>query len=157
MDEHTPYSIEQIQAALGPPMRTQINTILPLHTTHEVSVFACGCEAIPVANHLFHWERCKLHGRMPTINISNRRCGIEPLDTLDYDATGLLGELISRQETAPRDSCGCTSVEFSGELIVQNRKSVLRLVKARILTEVSPDTYVLNFFTCYDPESEEWY
>jgi hypothetical protein len=157
MDEHSPYSLEQMQAALGVPIKTRINSILPLHTTHEVKIFACGCEAIPVAGGLFHWERCVLHGRMPTIKISDRRSGMKPLDALDYDSTGLLGELIARQQDAPRDSRGCANVQFSGEIIAEHRGSVLRLVEARILSEVAPDNYVLNFFTCYDAESDEWY
>lgn len=158
MDEQQlPYSLEQMQKALGAPIKTQTNTILPLHTTHEVKIFACGCEAVPVSGGLFHWERCVLHGRMPAIKISDRRCGRKPLDALDYDSAGLLGELIARQQDAPRDSCGCANVQFSGEIVAENRGSVLRLIEARILSEVAPDIFVLNFFTCYDAESGEWY
>jgi len=157
MEVSRPYSLEELIAELGQPTDTHVNSILPWHTTHVVQEFACGCEGVPAAVG-YSWMRCKRHGRAPTVNISDRRCGAVAIDVLMEGGTAdLLAALIVQQATQPRDSDGCVSMRFSGAVISIFEESVQRLTAAQILTEVDNGVFALNYFTCFDDDSDEWY
>lgn len=123
----------------------------------DVLVFGCGCRAMPNGDRFVLSPPCDAHGNLDVVRISDRRCGPLALATLSFDATGLLAHLVRSQESCERDAAGCTHVSYRAEVIERNQSAAEELIEARILTRRPDGSYDLNWFTCFDMATGEWY
>lgn len=123
----------------------------------EVLVFGCGCRAMPNGDRFVLSPPCDVHGTLNVVRISDRRCGPLALATLSFYATGLLAHLVRYQESCERDAAGCAHVSYHPDVIERDQSAAEELIEARILTHRPDGSYELNWFTCFDKATGEWY
>ncbi len=158
MDPSATYSYDELVAHLGEPVATEQAGQIPGGGVSTVLVFACSCRGVPMVGGYGLGTPCEAHGGpQNVIRISDRRCGVEPLNDLDMEGTGVLGLLISLQSQAERDSSGCVDIAFDSDRIDRFPKGVAQLVKAGILRRDADQRYRLCYFNCFDTASGEWY
>jgi len=151
------YTFSELVDLLGEPVSTERFSRQPAGTQHVALVFSCSCRGIPNGDRYEIGSPCPRHGGLNVVRISDRRCGVAALDDLSFDATGLLGLLVGMQNAAERDDEGCVHLVFDGSMVEKYQDAASQLLRANIIRRVLDGSYELQYFTCYDEISREWY